>query len=102
MSRITCALIVLAIMFPLVSISEAGGYSSPCNQNPIPDIHPMCWAGFCPDMKSYCEMERRDMDRNRDYLYPCDKNPIPDIHPMCWAGFCPDMKSYCEMERRYG
>ena len=65
MKRIMSGLIVLAMVFTLVSISEAGGYSSPCNISPVPDTHPMCWAGYCPDMKQYCDMEKRDADKPR-------------------------------------
>ena len=63
MRRIMSALIVLAMVFALVSTSEARGYFSPCDETPLPDIHPMCWAGYCPDMKEYCDMERRDRDK---------------------------------------
>ena len=65
MKRIMSALIVLAMVFALVSISEAARNSSPCDITPVPDIHPMCWAGYCPDMKTYCDMEKRDADKPR-------------------------------------
>jgi len=64
------ALIVLAMMFAVVSISEAGCF--PCNlfsndkdTAVSSDIHPMCWVGYCPDMKKYRGMEGRDADKPR-------------------------------------
>ena len=70
MKRIMSALIVLAMVFTLVSISEAGCF--PCNlfsndkDTAISsDVHPMCFAGYCPDMKKYLEQDRRDADKPR-------------------------------------
>ncbi|MFZ0944528.1 MAG: hypothetical protein WB930_21240 [Syntrophobacteraceae bacterium] len=76
MRRIMSALIVLAMVFALVSISGAASF--PCNSTSSDNtpavsygIHPMCWAGYCPDMKTYLEQERRDMDK------PCLTTPDP-------------------------
>ena len=68
MRRIMSVLIVLAMVFALVSISEAAGFpfnSAPSDNTPAvsSDIHPMCWAGYCPDMKMYLEQENRDRDK---------------------------------------
>ena len=71
MKRIMSALIVLAMVFALVSIGEAAYFpfnSSSNDKTPAvsnDDISPMCWAGHCPDMKQYREMERRDRDKPR-------------------------------------
>jgi len=70
MKRIMSGLIVLAMVFTLVSISEAGGFPGNLFSNDkdtaiSSDLHPMCWAGYCPDMNKYREMERRDADRPR-------------------------------------
>lgn len=65
MRKLMSGFMVLAMVFALVSISDAARYSSPCDNTPVPDIHPMCWAGHCPDMKAYCDMERRDADKPR-------------------------------------
>ena len=67
MRRIMSVLIVLAMVFALVSISEAAGFpfnSAPSDNTPAvsSDIHPMCWAGYCPDMKKYRGMEGRDAE----------------------------------------
>jgi hypothetical protein len=61
-------LIVLAMVFTLVSISEAG--TLPFNSSSktpafSTETHPMCWAGYCPDMNKYREMEKRDADKPR-------------------------------------
>jgi hypothetical protein len=61
---------VLAMVFALVSISDAGWFplNSSTNDNTpavSSDIHPSCWAGYCPDMKKYLELERRDRDKPR-------------------------------------
>jgi hypothetical protein len=70
MRKIVSGLIALAMVFALVSISEAAGLpgnSSTPNNTPVvsADTHPLCWAGFCPDMNKYREMERRDTDKPR-------------------------------------
>ena len=70
MKRIVSGLIVLAMVFAVVSIGEAAGFSgvfSSGDNSPAvsSDIHPLCWAGYCPDMKKYLEQEKRDLDKPR-------------------------------------
>jgi hypothetical protein len=73
MRRIMSGLIVLAMVFTLVSISEAGCFPFNCSKDfdkpsaysTDGDTHPLCWAGSCPDMKKFREMEKRDADRPR-------------------------------------
>jgi hypothetical protein len=66
-------MIVLAMAFALVSISEAGlfpfNYSTNDNTPAVAsDVHPLCWAGYCPDMKLYLERENRDRDSGKPPL----------------------------------